>query len=236
LEEGNIRAAVRLLLSDEPLATPSEISVSKLRAKHPPSSLSPEEICPTTAALPLIVSADEVLKAVSSFPTGSSGGLDGLSPQHLKSLVNCRQGGSALLNQVTIFVNMLLAGSCPPEVAKIFFGGRLLAFDKPGGDVRPIVIGFTLRRLASKLANAYGIKKTASYLRPRQLGAGTIGGLEAAIHAARRFLDQAGEDQIMVKIDFRNAFNTLHRKHMLEAVDSLVPEISNYVRSGYSSP
>jgi len=129
---------------------------------------------------------------------------------------------------------MLLAGSCPQEVAKIFFGGRLLAFDKPGGDVRPIVIGFTFRRLASKLANAYGIKKTASYLRPRQLGAGTAGGVEAAIHAARRFLDHAGDDEIMVKLDFRNAFNTLHRKPILEAVDRLVPEISHFVRSGYA--
>jgi len=150
-------------------------------------------------------------------------------------LINCRQGGSDLLDQVTSFVNTLLAGLCPPEVAKIFFGGRLLAFDKPGGDVRPIVIGFTLRRLASKLANAFGIKKSASYLRPRQLGAGMAGGIEAAIHAARRFLDQAGDDEIMVKIDFRNAFNSLHRKQMLETVDQLVPEISHFVRSGYSS-
>ena len=32
-------------------------------------------------------------------------------------------------------------------IAPIFFGGRLLALNKKSGGIRPIAIGFTLRRL-----------------------------------------------------------------------------------------
>ena len=102
-----------------------------------------------------------------SFPAGSSGGLDG--PQHLKDMLNCKEIGSDLLTASTAFVNMALAGQCPKDVVPIFFGGRLTALDKKCGGIRPIVIGMTLRRLASKCANAVGVASLAAYFRPRQL-------------------------------------------------------------------
>ena len=98
------------------------------------------------------------------------------------------------------------------------------------------MIGFTLRRLAAKLANSFGISHTADLLRPRQLGAGVAGGCEAAIHATRRFLEDASEDEILVKLDFRNTFNTLHRKNMLVVVANHAPEILPFATSAYSSP
>jgi len=38
LEDGNVRAAVRILISAESPAVPSDASLSKLREKHPPAS------------------------------------------------------------------------------------------------------------------------------------------------------------------------------------------------------
>ena len=43
--------------------------------------------------------------------------------------------------------NLVLAGRCPEAVAPVLFGGRLLALSKKSGGIRPIAIGFTLRRL-----------------------------------------------------------------------------------------
>jgi len=60
---------------------------------------------PTTA---LVVSEDDVLRAVRSFPCGSSGGPDGLRPQHLADLVNNKECGQTLLASLTAFVNLLL--------------------------------------------------------------------------------------------------------------------------------
>jgi hypothetical protein len=43
LEDGNIRAAIRILTSDDTPAVPSEESLAKLQAKHPPPRCPPQE-------------------------------------------------------------------------------------------------------------------------------------------------------------------------------------------------
>ena len=108
--------------------------------------------------------------------------------------------------------------------------------DKKCGGVRPIAIGFTLRRLTSKIANSFGVTRLAKYFHPRPLGVGTPGGCEAAIHAARRFLEAMPEGKVMVKLDFTNAFNSIHRMDMLQATRERLPELYSYVFSAYSLP
>ena len=52
-----------------------------------------------------------------------------------------------------------------------------------------------------------------------------LGGAEAAAHAARKFLQNLSDGDAMVKLDFRNAFNSIRRDRMLEAVRDLAPTI-----------
>jgi len=59
----------------------------------------------------------------------------------------CREAGADFLSALTDFTNLVLAGRCPEAVAPVLFGGRLLALSKKSGSIRPIAIGFTLRRL-----------------------------------------------------------------------------------------
>ena len=132
-------------------------------------------------------------------------------------------------------INLILAGGCPAAVAKSFFGGRLLALDKKSGGIRPIVIGFTLRRLASKVANSYGLARLSNSFSPRQLGVGIAGGCEAAIHATRRYLMSMEEEKVLVKIDFENAFNSLHRGDMLQAAQHNLPELYPYIYASYAA-
>ena len=44
---------------------------------------------------------------------------------------------------------------------------------------------------------------------------GTPGGYEVAVHSACRYLETMPADHVMVKLDFANAFNSLHRYDML---------------------
>ncbi|ESO05666.1 hypothetical protein HELRODRAFT_171324 [Helobdella robusta] len=60
------------------------------------------------------VSSTQVLKAIKSFGNGSSGGLDGLRPQHLKVLLSGPLPIDDLLNSLTNFINLVLSGACPP--------------------------------------------------------------------------------------------------------------------------
>ena len=224
LEDGNLRAAIRLVSSDDEPVTPSAETLASLRLKHPP----PSQMDPSLAGVqctPLVVDQNEVRKAILSFPAGSTGGPDGLRPQHLKDLLQCRESGPDFQAALTGFVNTVLAGHCPNAISPLFFSGRLIALTKSSGGIRPIAVGMTFRRLVSKCASSYGTSRLVSYLSPHQLGVGTPGGCEAAVHAARRYLQSMTDKQVMVKLDFSNAFNSLHRSAMLQAVRDRIPEL-----------
>ena len=173
---------------------------------------------------------------VRSFPAGSSGGPDGVRPKHILDLVSCPVAGPKLLTALTSFVNLLLSGRCPRAISPILFGANLIALSKKSGGVRPIAIGYTWRRIAAKCANAFAVTKVADYLYPLQVGVGVSGGCEAAVHATRRFLDSMPIGHVIAKLDFSNAFNSIHRQSVLSQVDRLVPELSAFCLSAYGSP
>ena len=188
LEEGNVKAAVRLLCSDETPAMPSLESLAKLQDKHPPAATDRLQLPQPESFPSLIVGESDVLNAVRSFPAGSSGGPDGFRPQHLVDLVNCPEASSELISALTAFVNLVLSGHCHPAITPVLFGGRLIALNKKSGGIRPIAVGFTLRRLIAKCASRFAAQKLEGYFPPRQLGFGSPGGCEAAVHAVRRFI------------------------------------------------
>lgn len=236
LEDGNLKAAIRLLISDDTQSTPSTEGLAKLQDKHPALTVDQSALPRPQPGESLTVTEVDVRRLGLSFPVGSSGGPDGLRPQHLKSLLQCQEAGPDLLSALTVFVNMVLDGRCPKDVAPVFFGGRLISLNKKSGGIRPIAIGLTLRRLVSKCANSVGVAQLAPYFTPRQLGVGTPGGCEAAIHSARRFLEDMPREKVLVKLDFTNAFNSLHRYDMLLAIKDRLPELYAYSFSAYAYP
>ena len=72
-------------------------------------------------------------------------------------------------------------------------------------------------------------------LSPTQLGVGIKGGAEAAVHATRRYLREMPKDNLVAKLDFRNAFNSLMRNQMLNAVARVAPDIYSFCYSAYSA-
>ena len=201
IEDGNISAAVRLLCSDETLAADNIDTLHKLMEKHPQPPNNRIKAPGSEDTLALQVTEAEVIKAVRSFPCGSAGGPDGIRPQHIRELVACRESASTFVPALTAFVNCLLMGDCPSEVQPILFGGNLIALNKKSGGIRPITVGYTLRRLAAKCASAFAVANLLDYLYPVQLGAGVQGGCEAAVHAVRRFVESMPSNFFVVKLD-----------------------------------
>ena len=62
--------------------------------------------------------------------------------------------------------------------------------------------------------------KMSSYLSSIQLGFGVPVGAEAAVHSLRRYVNTMGDDDIIVKLDFAYAFNTLGRDTLMETIES----------------
>jgi hypothetical protein len=116
----------------------------------------------------------------------------------------------------------------------VLFGGKLLALKKSGG-IRPIVIGYTWRRLAAKCANCYAMSNLQNKLLHFQLGINTPGGCEAVVHATRQFTSKMAVDDVVVKLDFTNAFNCVRRDVMLRTVADELPCLYRFCHLAYGS-
>jgi hypothetical protein len=152
LEDGNVRAALRIISSDDKPADNNEAVYRQLVERHP--SAAPDR-APVSDHLPgniinLQVTEKEVMHAIRSFPSGSAGGPDGLRPQHVLDMVKCADTGPALLTSITELVNALLRGQCARDVIPILFGASLTALEKKTGGIRPIAVGYFWRRLENE--------------------------------------------------------------------------------------
>jgi len=234
LEDGDVRGAIRILSSKDTVAPMNDATAASLRLLHPPAPVDLRP-APSASAPPLQATALDVRAAIMAFPSGSSGGPDGLRPQHLKDLVTGNTESESILDDVTDFVNLLLEGGTPEAVRPVLFGGALTAIAKKGGGVRPIAVGYTWRRLAGKVACSLVSQRAAALLAPRQLGVGVPGGAEAAVHAARRYLVNLPQEHILLKIDFSNAFNCVRRDALLEAVAEYLPDLLPFASSCYTT-
>jgi hypothetical protein len=86
----DIKGAVKLLSSDDSLASFNEDVAEELKNKH--SSPSRQLFFPDAfkpGDFSLIVNEQNVREAINSFPVGSSPGLDGMRPQYLKDITGC---------------------------------------------------------------------------------------------------------------------------------------------------
>jgi hypothetical protein len=79
--------------------------------------------------------------------------------------------------------------------------------------------------------------KFQSYLAPHQLGVATKRGCEAAIHSVRTFINiPENRDNILLKIDFENAFNSIERDSMLIPIKNNFPLIYPFLYQSYRFP
>ena len=125
MEQGNLKAAVRIVCSDDSLAPNTAETMQSLLDKHPAPPADRRQI-QESLANNLVVSSVDVHKAIKSFPCGSAGGPDGL--KHLKDMTS--DINSNLLALINDFINLLLSGRCPDNVPPFLCGGSLTALTK----------------------------------------------------------------------------------------------------------
>ena len=189
------------------------------------------------STMSLMVSQSDIVDAIKSFPAGSSCGIDGLKPQHLKDMIGLASGavGQRLIFKLVEFTNLCLSGEIPDIVRPVFFGASLCALSKKNGGIRPIAVGCTLRRMVAKAACRLLRDRVVAKLAPVQLGFGVQHGSEAAVHAARTYLRDLAPGTALLKIDFSNAFNSLRRDVILDSIQKDFPGIFAFINSCYSS-
>ena len=185
--EGRYGDTLQALGSSGTASPEDQATREELSARHPTHRLPTKDSnCPP----PLVVDAEAVLAALRGFPCGSSPGGSKLRIQHLLDAVagTTVPAAQSCLQELTRWVNTLLAGQVHECLAPWIVGAPLTALLKPGGGIRPIAVGEVFRRLTSRLCcSAVHQQLPHVFLPHGQVGVGIPGGLEAAVHGVRHF-------------------------------------------------
>ena len=214
------------MLTSVGTAPPTKDTIQKLRAKHPPASVSVEAVpvsCP-----PLQISTTTLRSVLRSAPRGSSPGCDGWRFEHFRVLLQDDEAMELLAR----ICNLFLAGMIPAEVALSFAGARLIALRKNQYDVRPIAVGSVFRRLVAKVACNVLKADMSAFFAPFQFRVATPGGTEHLTRLLQLTLAQH-PDWIILKTDAKNAFNSISRQAFLEGVAEHFPSLYHFVASCY---
>ncbi|KAF2894723.1 hypothetical protein ILUMI_11447 [Ignelater luminosus] len=128
----------------------------------------------------------------------------------------------------------MLSGKAADAVTNILYGANLYALRKKDGGVHPIAVSCSFRR---KLCCHFHSQPMYQYLHPNQVGVSTKGGCKVAIHTLRCFMENNYDKAIAIlKVDVKNAFNTLERNTIFEAVKCKTSNIFPYLWQCCSSP
>ena len=133
---------------------------------------------------------------------------------------------------------LLARGQACAAVAPVVAGAGLVAVPKPNGGVRPIAIGEIYRRLTAKCLLEEIRPDARRHFWPVQTGVCVPAGVDAAVHTVRAWANRNNncQQKVLVKLDFHNAFNTISRKAVLDAVETDFPTLSRWAWWCYGQP
>jgi hypothetical protein len=156
------------------------------------------------------------------------------------------------------YIQAILGGATLPVSWRGMLGGaQLFGLAKPGDipdgsieqrKLRPICAGAILRRILSRVVCASQHDDFASHFFPSteeltqarssgtgipiQTAVGVSGGMEILTHLVQAYLD-VHRDHVDVKVDAKNAFNSLHRRYIIGEVEEHFPDLGPYTRAMY---
>ena len=151
---------------------------------------------------------------------------------------------SSILSAILKMFNLMLSGR--GGEAERWTASRLVALRKPNGKIRPIAVGDVWLRLLGKCVAKGKAADAGDKLAPLNLGVGIPGGAEIVVHAANLYARllrsrDAGsiplavdEDPLcLLATDFSNAFNTLSRREMADAIKERFPDLLPFFNWSY---
>ena len=180
-------------------------------------TIKPGESCPELLT-------NHVSQAVASMKR-SSPGFSGWSKVHFSMLTDTPEG----LDAFTFVVNAIYSRSLPKDLNHLITHCKLTALRKDSGGIRPICASDCFIRLIAKCTVIIEQDFIAKRMEPLQVAVGTRGGAEIAIHGIRAHLD-TNKDHIAVAIDLRNAFGSVSRHAIANALNSYRYESTAYSR------
>ena len=182
-----IARAAKVLMSSG-LAPASEETAKKLAAKHPARSVSAEndhEVSSNTTTEAINLDAVNLFNVVKRLPRGSSAGPSGWRYEHIQALSN----SLITSDHLHAVCAAIASGSLPISIRPLLSSSRLIALPKANGDVRPIAIGETWRRVTARAICFQKRKEFADYFTPLQHGVSVEGGAELLVQQVQLLME-----------------------------------------------
>ncbi|KAK3268450.1 hypothetical protein CYMTET_23049 [Cymbomonas tetramitiformis] len=209
-------------------------TLEALRDLHPAGDGLPGRV----QAAPLELDDAVVEAECRRLPVASGPGCSQLRFEHIGVIFGRGDGLPAIKHAC----QQLVEDRVPAGVLPWLMGARLVALLKPGGGVRPIACGESLRRLAGKVVCRQMRTRWATYFSPppleganssaAQLGVGVPGGAEVCVHTVQALLG-ACPSWCDLALDCKNAFNTVKRGVIYKEVSDNFPELLGLAESSF---
>lgn len=225
IKKGFLRRAAQSIRNKSSPAIVDEALHAKLRSLHPCGGYQPltDRI---EHSGPKISEAD-MMHSIERTRFDVAGGPSGWTASFLKSVAkNCKP----LITFLTFLCNQISQGTAPRR--EILCASRLIPLAK-STNVRPIAVGDLFYALCSK-SNLLNCRVVGD-LHPNQFGFGVSSGTEVitfAIDALRRQRSSG----YLATIDISNAFNTIRRTKLAQAIRDQNPQLLRCARWIYGNP
>ena len=230
---GYLRKAAQSLFSSGVHAMTDAV-YSALKDKNPwgpPIPLVDQPVSRTKA-----YKSENVIHQINSFFNSTSPGPDGVRIAYFKDILNLRSS-SSFTDSFTDYCNLMGNGSFPAELAPLCVAANLTPLKKKDNGIRPVAVSSVIYRLVGKLEFKTHCKEGVESLRPSQLGVGVHNACEAICHAAQFLMHNVLDPGYsMIALDFKNAFNTIDRRVMMEELQRISPGASPFVKWSYCNP
>jgi hypothetical protein len=216
--------AAKLLLSWG-VAEWNRVTQAEVQRLFPPGN--PEAV-PRRVSEGAVFTEEEVGAALKAMGRGKSPGPSGLRTEHLRDLTEDTRCGDKVLEGLTAFVNAVAFGQCPREVASMLCSGQVVPLNKKDMSIRPMVVGECLRNLVATCWVGRVGSEMEDELAPRHLGIGKASGVGNSVQCAKLWARDLPEDHVLIKVDFRNAYNTVDRSKVVAAVAGRCEELAGW--------
>ena len=253
---GDIGKVMKMVDREGHIGVVTDDTIMRLQAKHPqPIEEMPEEfvnMAPSKVSLDLGIHKDSVRAIIVARPKGVKDGPDKMRYDLLLTLVG--SGGvensdeekfsESIGNMISILVN----GEAPNMIYEFLHDNQLIPVSKPdSSDVRPVGMGFVLRKLTSIFILRYTSHATSAihtlegedipfnddHFNGLQYGLKKIG-TEKIIHSCRAH-QELNPDQDCYLMDAENGFNNSSRVVMLQEVKKHFPALLPFISRMYGT-
>eukprot|EP00892_Ulva_mutabilis_P006577 jgi/Ulvmu1/4291/UM002_0011.1 len=205
---------------------PTPEDLANLQDLHPPGE--PAQPPPIDTAAPHIT-VDDLERVLGNLPNSSAPGLSGWTYEHVRSAASAStEARDAILH----LINQVISGQFPQVTALL--GTRLVPIRKPDGGIRPIAVQEVWVRIAS-LCALRACSEVGPSLAPLQVGVSISGGAQTMGHALSSAA-VGNRDTVILSVDFKNAYNSIHTQSMLDAVHQRAPQLLPYAIWANTSP